>query len=97
MLRRLALLTAFVLAALAFGPLCEPAEACPMCKAANESNDALPRAYMYSILFMLAVPATVLTGFGIGFYRLSKQQPDELDHWGDPQPDEFAPDDLPQN
>jgi hypothetical protein len=27
---------------------------------------------MYSILFMLGVPATVLAGFGVGFYRLSK-------------------------
>ena len=48
-----------------------------MCQFANESkaNDALPRAYMYSILFMLAVPTSLATGFGIGFYRLSKQQP----------------------
>ena len=51
------------------------AVACPMCQVANESqDDAVPRAYMYSILFMLAMPATLLAGFGIGFYRLSKQQ-----------------------
>lgn len=50
------------------------AQACPMCKEANESNDRRPQAYMYSILFMLAVPATVATGFGIGFYRLAKKQ-----------------------
>jgi hypothetical protein len=54
------------------GPAVDVATACPLCKEANETNPALPRAYMYSILFMLAVPATVLTGFGIGFYRLSK-------------------------
>ncbi len=33
----------------------QQASACPMCKAANEEDDAKPRAYMYSILFMLAV------------------------------------------
>lgn len=54
------------------GPAVEMASACPLCKEANETNPALPRAYMYSIIFMLAVPATVLTGFGIGFYRLAK-------------------------
>jgi hypothetical protein len=55
-----------------------PASACPMCKVANESEteraeNLKPKAYMYSILFMLAMPATLLTGFGIGFYRLSKK------------------------
>ena len=56
-----------------------PVEACPMCKTANETEltpeaAARPRAYMMSILFMLAVPATLFTSFGITFYRLSKQQ-----------------------
>lgn len=55
------------------------ASACPMCKEANETDDRRPRAYMYSILFMLAVPATVFTGFGVGFYRLSKMTPQPLD------------------
>ena len=77
--RRFLFLAALMLGSLAVGPLVDVAEACPMCKAANEANDALPRAYMYSILFMLAVPASVLTGFGIGFYRLSKQQPSTPD------------------
>ena len=47
-----------------------------MCRTATESEktDARPRAYMYSILFMLAVQATLVTGFSIVFYRLSKQQ-----------------------
>lgn len=62
------LVTGFVLA----GPAAQFASACPLCKEANETNPALPRAYMYSILFMLGVPATVLAGFGIGFYRLSR-------------------------
>ena len=78
-MRRRFLLVATVLAGFWFGgPLVETAHACPMCRAANETNDALPRAYMFSILFMLAVPATLLTGYGVGFYRLSKRQQDEL-------------------
>lgn len=52
------------------------AAACPMCKIANESDDRRPRAYMYSILFMLAMPATVFTGFGISFYRLARKAQD---------------------
>jgi len=55
------------------------ATACPMCKNANETNlnpgtENRPKAYMYSILFMLAMPASIFTGFGVTFYRLSKQQ-----------------------
>ena len=52
----------------------EPVQACPLCKEANETDPNLPRAYMVSIIFMLAMPATVLTGFGVGFYRLSRKQ-----------------------
>ena len=69
------LLAAFVSAA-TFGafPFTESSvSACPSCKAANELDDRKPRAYMYSILFMLAMPATVFTGFGISFYRLSRR------------------------
>ena len=51
--------------------------ACPMCKAAAEADDKLPRAFMASILFMLAVPFTLATGFGVAFYRLSQQRPVE--------------------
>lgn len=59
------------------GPLVDRAAACPMCQIANEATgDARPRAYMYSILFMLSMPATILAGFGIGFYRLSRRAPD---------------------
>ncbi len=50
-----------------------PASACPMCKLANESDNRLPRAYMYSILFMIGMPMTVLSGFSIGFWRLSRK------------------------
>ena len=52
-----------------------PADACPMCQVANESQeeDKVPQAYMYSILFMLAMPATLFTAFAFGFYRLTKR------------------------
>lgn len=47
--------------------------ACPNCKFANETEDSRPRAYMYSILFMIGMPATIFTGFGISFYRMVKK------------------------
>lgn len=49
------------------------ASACPSCKAANETDARRPRAYMYSILFMLGMPATVFAGFGFSFYRMAKK------------------------
>lgn len=49
------------------------ATACPGCKTANETEERRPKAYMYSILFMLGMPATVFTGFSIAFYRMSKK------------------------
>lgn len=52
----------------------QPAAACPNCKTALEQDDAKPKAYMYSILFMLAMPATLFSAFGIGLYRLSRRQ-----------------------
>jgi len=78
-LLRIALIGAFALGVLNLGLTAEPASACPMCKTANETAgeteaDRRPKAYMYSILFMLSVPATLVAGFGIGFYRLSKKQ-----------------------
>ncbi len=57
-----------------------PAQACPMCKYATENSQmseaemARPRAYMYSILFMLAMPMTLVTGYGVAFYRMSRKQ-----------------------
>lgn len=77
-MRRSLLVLGFVLGSLVAGPLVDVAQACPMCKEANEADSNLPRAYMYSILFMLAVPASVVTGFGIGFYRLSREPGDEM-------------------
>ena len=62
------------------GALVSPVVACPMCKLANESKQAgeaenlRPKAYMYSILFMLSMPATILTSFSVGFYRMWKRE-----------------------
>ena len=50
-----------------------PVSACPMCKVAAESASRQPRAYMFSILFMMGMPMMLTTGFGIAFYRLSRQ------------------------
>ncbi len=50
-----------------------PVSACPMCKLASESSSRQPRAYMFSILFMMGMPMMLTTGFGIAFYRLSRQ------------------------
>jgi LytS/YehU family sensor histidine kinase len=50
-----------------------PVSACPMCKLATESSLRQPRAYMFSILFMMGMPMMLTTGFGIAFYRLSRQ------------------------
>ncbi len=71
------LLVALVLSSGFF--MTSPAQACPMCAVANEDAQddvtlARPRAYMYSILFMLAMPATMFTAFGISFYRLSQKR-----------------------
>jgi hypothetical protein len=54
-------------------PFMSRADACPSCKAANATSERRPKAYMASILFMLAMPATVFTGFGVAFYRMSRK------------------------
>lgn len=70
-----------LMSALLFGMIgATPVSACPMCKYANENNQqseaerARPKAYMYSILFMLAMPMTLATGYGVAFYRMSRKQ-----------------------
>lgn len=84
MLRRLLFAFMTSLGLILGGPVSDTAVACPMCKTASEDDEekqnVRPRAYMYSILFMLAVPATIATGFGIGFWRLSKKRAE----WSDP-------------
>jgi len=48
--------------------------ACPSCKNANETDSRKPTAYMYSILFMLGMPATIFSCFGVAFYRMSRRE-----------------------
>lgn len=62
---------------LGVGPLSTVVQACPGCKTANETESRRPRAYMMSILFMLGMPATIVTGFGFAFYRMSRQSPEQ--------------------
>ncbi len=84
MIRKIVMLLAVLTGALAYSPA---ADACPMCKLANEQGtdpqaaavaNARPRAYMYSILFMLSMPATLTAAFGLAFYRMHKRQLAEL-------------------
>ena len=49
-----------------------------MCKAGLDSDDARPRAYMVSILFMLSVPICLFSGLGYGLWRLSRQESERL-------------------
>jgi len=48
--------------------------ACPMCKAAAEQDENQPKAYMYSILFMLSMPAVIFGSFGYGIYRMNRRE-----------------------
>lgn len=59
-------------------PATSTALACPMCKAANEEDDAKPRAYMYSILFMLTVPATLVSGVTFSLFKMSRNEAEAL-------------------
>ncbi|HSG69652.1 MAG TPA: hypothetical protein VLA12_04510 [Planctomycetaceae bacterium] len=52
----------------------EVASACPNCKAAISTDEKQPTAYMYSILFMLGMPALIFGAFGYGLYRMSLRE-----------------------
>ena len=58
------------------------AMACPMCKFALESDDPLPRAYMYSILFMLAVIGGIFLVLAVLVHWLVKNEQAALDAAG---------------
>ena len=76
--RRLLLALALVVGTWGFSPAVPQAVACPMCKAGLDSDDARPRAYMVSILFMLSVPICLFSGLGYGLWRLSRQESERL-------------------
>ena len=44
------------------------AQACPMCSQSIAEEDALPHAYMYSIIFMLSMPVVVFGGIGTAIW-----------------------------
>lgn len=53
--------------------LVSPAAACPNCKEGFNSKDPhktnIAKGYYYSVLWMLAAPTTILTGWGLAIYR----------------------------
>ena len=59
-------------------PAASTALACPMCKAADEEDDAKPKAYMYSILFMLTVPAALVSGVTFSLFKMSRNEAEAL-------------------
>ncbi|MAT16896.1 MAG: hypothetical protein CMJ46_16675 [Planctomyces sp.] len=75
-MKRLLFICCLTLALFTTG-LLSVASACPMCKEANETESALPKAYMYSILFMISMPAIIFTGFGVKFYQLTRERDEE--------------------
>ena len=78
-LKRSALILLTVLGLTLAGPLATAVQACPNCKIANEESDAKPRAYMYSILFMLAVPGTMVGGMTFGLFMLGRRESQDLE------------------
>jgi|GEM_PF-3110634 len=94
MFRRLTWAVCLAGALLFSGATIQSASACPSCREANQTNSALPAAYQFSILFMLTIPALILTGFSVGLYRLNKAQEQALndfesgDVWNAPPPAE---------
>ena len=78
MTRRMLLALALIVGTWGFSPAVPTATACPMCKAALDGDDARPRAYMISILFMLSVPLCLFSGLGYGLWRLSREEVERL-------------------
>lgn len=81
MLRRIVLVAALLLGLGVAGPMAEPARACPMCKLATEQDNSLPKAYMYSILFMMGMMFTIGGGIGFGMYLLGRKENAAIDGW----------------
>ena len=79
---RLLVCLALVFGTWSMSPAVPMARACPMCKAGLRDDDAKPRAYMVSILFMLTVPACLFSGLGYGLWRLNRQESDRLEAAG---------------
>jgi hypothetical protein len=67
---RIRLLLLVFLAILAFPAL---TRACPMCSQNLNEEQHLPKAFLASILFMLAVPPTVLAGIAFAIWRARRK------------------------
>lgn len=77
---KLALIVAALLAfAHLAGPLAQTVHACPMCKIANEQDAMLPKAYMYSILFMMGMMFSLGGGVAFAMYRIGKRENADLE------------------
>ncbi len=72
-LTRLRILRPLVLALVVGCALMSSAVACPNCKEGMNSKDPhktnIAKGYYYSVLWMLAAPSTILTGWGLAIYR----------------------------
>ncbi len=79
MLRRMVLAAVLLLSVA--GPLAQSAQACPMCKIANEQDSLLPTAYMYSILFMMGMMFSIGGGIGFGMYLLGRKENAAIESW----------------
>ncbi len=62
------------------GPLAQTVQACPMCKIANEQDALLPRAYMYSILFMMGMMFSLAGGVAFAMYRIGLRENADLEN-----------------
>lgn len=82
MLRRMVVLLSLMLGAASFGPLTQVAQACPMCKIANEQDALLPSAYMYSILFMMGMIFSLGGGVGLVVFYISRRENAALEAMG---------------
>ena len=56
------------------GPASQSVLACPMCRAANETDDPQPRAYMYSILFMMGTVTCVFGAVTVVLYKVGQRE-----------------------
>ncbi len=74
MWRRMVLLAGVMIGAACFGPMMQSAQACPMCKIANEQDALLPTAYMYSILFMMGMIFSLAGGVGLAVFFISRRE-----------------------
>ena len=80
--RRLILAMSLMLGVAFFGPMTQSAQACPMCKIANEQDALLPTAYMYSILFMMGMIFSLGGGVGLAVFYISRKENAALEAMG---------------